>query len=145
MTDIQLLKMARMLRFYANMFGTLKDYYNDKWEALIVFVGILGFNLLSILVLFNSIIGTNVLTSPFFLDSGGYFEERFYTMVTYYLPLCLIVLIVYLLNKQKVKTYIEEYKSYSREIKRKKGKLCVVYVILSIIFFFVSVFVGDLF
>lgn len=127
------------------MFGTLKDYYNDKWEALIVFVGILGFNLLSILVLFNSIIGTNALTSPFFLNSCGYFEERVYTMVTYYLPLCLIVLIVYLLNKQKVKTCIEEYQSYSGEIKRKKGRQYVVYVILSVIFFFISVFVGGLF
>lgn len=45
-----------IVKFYTGMFCSLRNHYNDKWEALIILIGILGFNLLSVLFFINSLL-----------------------------------------------------------------------------------------
>lgn len=130
----------KILRFYIDMFAFLRDYYNDKWEALIIFIGILGFNLLSFFYFIESILNNQLITSHFFSE-GGFFEERLYTFFTYYIPLCILFLLIYLLNKKKIKHYLHEYSKSTKDFKQKRKIQSIIYFIVSVLFFFFSVFI----
>jgi len=83
------MKNMKILKFYAYIFFRLKKYY-ELWQAIISFVAIIAFNLLSLLFLYSSLTHSDV-KNLFFVENNDYFQQRFYIIIVDLVPLFLIL------------------------------------------------------
>lgn len=126
-----------ILKFYAYLFYRLKNYY-ELWHAVIVFVAIIAFNLISILFLYSSITHSDV-KDVFFLGNGGYFQQRFYILFVDLIPVFVIIYAIYKLKKARIERFYKEFDEESETMKKNRNRGRILYFVISIAFFIFSI------
>ena len=93
------------------------------WQAILSFIVVISFNILSILIIYLSITHEEINNTPFFLnENNSYFGNRFYILIVDIVPLFTILYIIYRVNKKKIETYFNEFDEESEEIKKKRNR-----------------------
>ena len=127
----------KILKFYAYIFFRLKKYY-ELWQAILSFVAIIAFNLLSLLFLYTSLTHSDV-KNLFFLQNNDYFQQRFYIIIVDLVPLFLILYIIYIASKKKLEVYFKEFEVEPDDIRKKRNRGRILYFVFTVLFFIFSV------
>lgn len=128
-----------ILKFYSFIFYRFKKYY-ELWQAVIVFVALISFNLLSILFLYLSVSHTDIDSTIFFLnDKNNYFGDRLYIGLVDFLPILLSLFLIYKFNQTRINKYFIEFEEEPIIKQKKRNRGRILYFIFTVLFFIFSV------
>ena len=136
-------EIMNILKFYAYIFYRLKNYY-ELWHAIVIFVAIIAFNLMSLVFLYTSITHSNI-KDVFFLGNSGYFQQRFYILVVDLLPIYIIIYGIYKFNLKKINRFYTEFNEESETKKKYRSRSRLLYFVASILLFIFSIISSSFF
>ena len=131
--------MNKILRFYTFMFYCLKRHY-DKLQALSLMIAIIASHLFSFTLYYVKI--NNMKTNELIMlyDYQDYILNRGRNFIFFFLPFLILFITVNYIFKNKINSFINEFRNESVLVIRKRKKLLNLYYLLSIVLFMSAIF-----
>ena len=130
------------MNYYYYLFYRIANYYNyanpkDSWIHAFLIIGtILLIHILTIVLFLSTFLDYNLVR---FLDCFNPFVRRFMLLPILIFPIYLLIYLYGRLHSTTIKNKIANFKLESVENKRKGTRSILIYLIISLLFFFASI------
>lgn len=126
-----------ILKFYTFIYYQFIRYY-EKWQAAVVFTGMILFNVFSIFIITITSLGLSTDDLVITRLKHEYFYDRFIISGGWALTTFLFIYTIYLINESKIKSFIEEFRNEDMKKLKRKRKYVYLYIVLTLCVFVFS-------
>ncbi len=131
-----------ILKFYTFIYYQFIRYY-EKWQAIIVLTGMILINILSIFIILTTTLGLSNNDFVITRIKHDYFYDKFILGGGWALTTFLFIYGVYIINKSKIKSFIEEFRNEDMKKLKRKRIYMYLYIFFTLCFFIFSfIYVG---
>lgn len=131
-----------ILKFYTFIYYQFIRYY-EKWQAIVVFTGMILINVLSIFIIIISSLGLSIDDLIITRIKHEYFYDKFIIGGGWALTTFLFIYTIYLINKSKIKSFIEGFRNEDMKKLKRKRRYMYLYIVFTLCFLVFSfVYVG---